>query len=1598
MTMNLRFFPRTAALLIAWAGLMTSSLRAAGPDWITYDPKPGPGNGKHVVFLSGDEEYRSEEGLPMMAKIMSQRLGFKCTVLFSVDADGFINPDEGGSLTHPEALDSADAIVLLLRFRHWDDAAMKRFAAAVNRGVPIIALRTSTHAFNGFPKDSPWHPWNFNVQGGWGRKVLGETWVSHWGRHKSEAARGVIEPGAEHHPILRSVKEVFADSDVYEAHPPADAKILMRGLVLKGMKPDDEPADHSKPRSTDKQQQPVNSPAMPVVWTREVKNDAGTVNKVLCTTMGAATDLQDENLRRLVVNSVFWGLGMEVPAKASVEYVDPYKPLFYGFKSYRRGIRPSDHALGKVLPEGAPAPDEQQKKGGKKAEAPQRAAPPQSVLPLTFRKNERIAFVGNSLAERMNLFGHFETLVQTRFPQLNLVIRNFGFPADEVGVQQRSDNYTLIDDPLAVFGPETFICFFGFNESFAGPQGLDAYKTAYGRYLDGLTAKFTKDGRAPRFVLISPIAFEATGNPLQPKGDAENNNLKLYTQATREFAAQRKLPFVDVFEPTAKLFGAKDGTQFTVNGAHLNEDGDREVGLMLDKALFGGSSTEQPGSTQFERIRAAVNDKSWVHLQDYRMLNGWYVYGGRRTYDTETFPLEYKKIRNMAAVRDRYIWDLAAGKSVPPQPDDSNTGELFTPKTGFGRHFPRTEPPEPKYLTPEEEISGMKVPDGFEVKLFASEREFPVLAKPNQMNFDARGRLWVSCMITYPQWKPGDPKPNDRLLIFEDTDNDGKADKVKVFYDKLVCPTGFEFWNGGVLVVDEPRLIFLKDTDGDDKADEVTHLLDGLATDDTHHTMGAWEWSHGGLLHMLEGVSLSTTIETPYGPLRRKGAAGCYIWDPLTLKWRYFRTPGYGNPWCGVFDKWGNYIVGDGTNARQHYGSPLSGADTPQRKTLEPIFDNEGMRPAVGSEFLLSRHLPDDVQGQFIYACVINMNGMPRFTMQDAGAGFGGKRITDLLVSTNKAFRPVDPLIGPDGAVWFGDWSALLIGHMQYSQRDPLRDKTHGRVYRLVNKNKPLLPLKETTQAGKSTPELLDQLKAYELRTRYRARTELRARPKTEVLAAVSKWVAGLDANSPEYENLLCEALWTQEGQRSVDRSLLSRLLNAKKFEARAAAVHVLANEWERIPGNIDLLKPRLRDEHPRVRLEAIRAASFVPGTPGIQLALTAAELPMDYWLDYTLEHALKAQESVWKPMKDHAPMLASVPEKGRAYFETHVAASGPGGAAIKPLQQLADVSLGEEKRKAIARDLAKLKGNAGNGALVFQRVCSACHQVRGQGVNFGPDLTEVGGRLSRDQIIWSIVEPNAEIAKGFQTVNINTRDGDAFSGFVESENGTEVLLRIAGGTTAKIAKSNIDSREEVKASSMPEGLGFSIAASEFMDLVEYLSSLGAKAPGKARASSAVPSGWIKTASTPLPLREHAGFKEISRTATWRASALENPSWNASAEHLLAGRNPGGLDFAFHTPHDASQPHIVIKLEKPAEVRFVKIENRVNSLHERAAGLTLWISDDEKNWKQVWQAAKPEKEWTVALPEGTRGQFLKLGLPGKGTLHLNQVAVFGAVR
>jgi hypothetical protein len=325
------------------------ALAAPAADWASYEGKKGPGKGKHIVFLSGDEEYRSEEGLPQLAKILAVHHGFKCTVLFSIK-DGVIDPNTQNNEPGTEALDTADLCVMLLRFRAWPDEQMKHFVDYYLAGKPIIALRTSTHAFS-YGKDSTsayqkYHWQSKEWPAGFGKQVLGETWVSHWGVHKKEATRGIIEATKKKSPILRGVTDIFGDTDVYEAAPPADAQILVRGQVLKGMQPADPPATYRK-KTAKGVEQDVNDPMMPVVWTRELKNEAGRTNKILTTTLGSATDLQSEGLRRLLVNGAYWAIGLEkkTPRKAKVDYVGEFKPTMYGFNGAKKGVKPADHEL-----------------------------------------------------------------------------------------------------------------------------------------------------------------------------------------------------------------------------------------------------------------------------------------------------------------------------------------------------------------------------------------------------------------------------------------------------------------------------------------------------------------------------------------------------------------------------------------------------------------------------------------------------------------------------------------------------------------------------------------------------------------------------------------------------------------------------------------------------------------------------------------------------------------------------------------------------------------------------------------------------------------------------------------------------------------------------------------------------------------------------------------------------------------------------------------------------------------------------------------------------------------------------------------------------
>ena len=508
-----------------------------------------------------------------------------------------------------------------------------------------------------------------------------------------------------------------------------------------------------------------------------------------------------------------------------------------------------------------------------------------------------------------------------------------------------------------------------------------------------------------------------------------------------------------------------------------------------------------------EKIRQAVLDKNHIWFNRYRTVDGYSIYGGRAGLkfvggqtNKDVMDREMEILDVMTANRDKHIWSVTQGGDL--KVDDTNTPDFIpvvSNKPGplpEGKHL---------FLDAEAAIKNMTVAKGMKVNVFASEKDWPELANPVQMSWDNKGRLWVACWHTYPHWKPKGPM-DDKLIILEDTKGTGKADKMTIFADNLHCPTGFEFWNGGVILAQAPDIVFLKDTTGSGKADTRVRLIDGMDSADTHHASNSFVLDPGGALYWQEGTFHHTQVETPYGPPVRNTNAGVYRYEPRTQKFETYVSFGFANPHGHVFDRWGQDIVVDGTGAVPYHATLFSGqTEFPQRHAKPPTVYKQKTRPCSGTEILSSRHFPDENQGNFLVANVIGFQGILQYKIKDKGASFQGIETEPIVSSTDPNFRPSDIRIGPDGAIYFLDWHNPIIGHMQHNLRDPNRDHEHGRIYRVTYEGRPLL--KPVKIAGEPVAKLLDHLKSPEDRVRYRARIELGGRPTPEVLAAAQKWV-----------------------------------------------------------------------------------------------------------------------------------------------------------------------------------------------------------------------------------------------------------------------------------------------------------------------------------------------------------------------------------------------------------------------------------------------------------------------------------------------------------
>jgi glucose/arabinose dehydrogenase len=849
---------------------------------------------------------------------------------------------------------------------------------------------------------------------------------------------------------------------------------------------------------------------------------------------------------------------------------------------------------------------------------------------LALQSGDHLALLGNGLAEGFQRDGWLETLFQARFPELHLSFRNLGFAGDELSLRQRCENFGTPNEWLTRTKANVVFAFFGYNESFAGPAGLDKFKQDLGKFIAETRGQTFDGTNACQLVLFSPAAQENLHNPNLPDGTTNNVNLKLYTDAMGEVASQNKIIFVDLFKRSLELY-SKSSNPLTSDTVHLNEYGHRQIAEIILKALWPQEKGPALKQSHLEQIRRAVLDKDFYWFNRYRTVDGYNVFGGRsqlkyvdQVSNWDVLQREMEVLDVMTANRDQKIWATAQGKNLPV--DDSNTPPFLPVKSNKPGPGPNGEH---VFLDPEEAIGHMKLREGLRVNLFASEKEYPDLAKPVQMAWDTQGRLWVAVWPSYPHWKPKD-EMNDKLLVLEDTNGDGKADKCTTFADHLHCPTGFEFYNGGVLVAQAPDIIFLKATSGKGKADVREIVLSGLGTADTHHTANSFVLDPGGALYFQEGVFHTTQTETPYGPPVRNANAAVYRYEPRTHKFETYVAYDFANPHGHVFDRWGEDFVMDGTGADPYIGACFSGRTYfPSRHKRAPKLYEQRTRPCPGMEILSSSQFPEDMQGNLLVANVIGFLGILQYQIADKDSGFLGTETNALVQSDDPNFRPVDVKIGPDGAIYFLEWQNPIIGHMQHHLRDPSRDHIHGRIYRISYENAPAK--KSPAIAGQPVGQLLNLLREKDDRIRSRAKIELSGRDTKQVIAALEQWISHLDENDPAHEHDLMEGLWVYQYHNQVNEPLLKRMLRSPDFHARAAATRVLCYWRDRITDPLGLLKSQAGDDHPRVRLEAVRACSFFTTPQAAEVALEVLNHPMDDYLKYTLDETMNTLDRFTK-------------------------------------------------------------------------------------------------------------------------------------------------------------------------------------------------------------------------------------------------------------------------------------------------------------------------------------------------------------------------------
>ncbi len=529
---------------------------------------------------------------------------------------------------------------------------------------------------------------------------------------------------------------------------------------------------------------------------------------------------------------------------------------------------------------------------------------------------------------------------------------------------------------------------------------------------------------------------------------------------------------------------------------------------------------------------------------------------------------------------------------------------------------------------PEVERQSFDVLDGFEVNLFAAE---PMLENPVHMVWGPRGRLWVACSWSYPQLRPGE-RPNDQIIILEDTDGDGTADKSTVFADGLYIPTGIELANGGVYVGQTPDILFLKDTDGDDRADIRQVALTGFGIEDSHHSISAWRRGPGGWIYFQEGLFIRTQVPTLNGIVRNNDG-GVYQFKPQTGEFRVFANLSVGNPWGHVFDYWGQSFLVD--NPRINYLSPSTGNGGVKIGAFTLI----STQKQCGGDLISGSHMPPELYGQLMSGR-FKSRAVIRYGFDEDGSAFKASELTPLVSAKHPNFRPVDVKMGPDGAVYVADWYNPIINHAQHDFRDPRRDAEHGRIWRITAKGRPLA--EKPDLLSQSIEELVANLQSEELWVRDQSRLVLTETDLQATLRALAAWSENLDPSDPNYDHHIIEGLWLYQSLDEPNEAYLRRALELNTGQARAAATRLI-RYWHRdLSDPIGIVAQMASDPFPRTRMEAVLAAGFLEDARALPAALNALDYPVDKAIESALEQTSIALASFVKPLLEDGALAFS--------------------------------------------------------------------------------------------------------------------------------------------------------------------------------------------------------------------------------------------------------------------------------------------------------------------------------------------------------------------